>query len=63
MDYDEVANEYEKGVDWQNWPQTNDRDVLEMRLAALRHKEAKCSQEAQKLHRESDRLAQLLMTM
>jgi hypothetical protein len=63
LNYDELAAHYEGGVDWRSWPQTNDKDVLEMRLAALRYREAECSLEAQKLHVEGERLSELLMAL
>ena len=63
MDYTEILKEYEQGVDWRNWSQSSDKDILEMRLAALLYREAKCKEEAKKLHREATQLNDLLMTM
>ena len=63
MDYTEAINEYEQGIDWRDWQQSSDKDVLEMRLAALLYREAKCREEAKKLHRVAARLNELLMTI
>jgi cell division protein FtsB len=59
----EVAAEYEAGANWQDWQDADERDVLQMRLVALRHREAMLEREAAKLHQEGDLLSELLMVI
>jgi hypothetical protein len=63
MDYGEVSAGYEKGAAWHDWQDADTKDVLQMRLIALRHREALCKHEAQRLHQKSELLNELLMTM
>lgn len=63
MNYDEIIAEYEKGVDWQNMQDAPDKLVLETRLIAMRRLEAMHEQEAQRLHRESEQIEDVLMAM
>jgi hypothetical protein len=63
IDYDKLAEEFERGVNWASWEEAPEKLVLENRLIALRQLEAIHRREADKLHREQDQLGELLAVL
>ena len=63
MNYDELAAEYEKGVNWTTWDDAPDKVVMENRLIALSQLAAYHEREAARIRHEREQLNALLMAM
>jgi len=63
IDYEKLAVEYEKGVDWASWDNAPEKTVMENRLIAMNQLAAFHLHEAEKIKRESEQLSDLLMAM
>jgi hypothetical protein len=63
MDYNKLAAEYEKGVDWASWDDAPEKLVMQNRLIALSQLAAYHAREAERIKREQEQLSDLLMAM
>ena len=63
MDYDDIIARLEEGVDWSTWEDLPNRDVLVNKLIATRQLESIHRREADKLHREQQKLNEILLAM